>query len=72
MVDILSAAFLIFFVSIRIFPIYSVIMILLPIYSIAYRWVSRKPGSDLGFICNFIADGEFILWGPLLLLGKII
>jgi 4-hydroxybenzoate polyprenyltransferase len=70
--DISSAAIIAFLIATHIFPIYSVIMILLPAYSFVYRWVSQRPGSDLGFLCNFIADGEYLLWGPLLILGKII
>jgi 4-hydroxybenzoate polyprenyltransferase len=70
--DILSAAYLIILVAARTIPLYSLIMVLLPLYSLFYRWAARRPGSDLGFICNFIADGEYLLWGPLLVFGKII
>ena len=70
--DISSAVIIAFLIATRIFPVYSAIMILLPAYSLAYRWVSQRPGSDLSFLCNFVADGEYLLWGPLLILGKII
>lgn len=70
--DFCSAAYLAFLVAIHTFPLYSLVMIFLPLYSLAYRWASKKPGSDLGFLCNFIADGEYLLWGPLLVFGKII
>jgi len=70
--DFASVAYVVVLALTRIFPLYSLVMVILPIYSLAYRWVSRRPGSDLGFLCNFIADGEYLLWGPLLVLGKII
>jgi 4-hydroxybenzoate polyprenyltransferase len=70
--DFSSAAYLTLLVVARVFPIYSLIMLTLPLYSLAYRWISQRPGSDLGFLCNFVADGEYLLWGPILFLGKII
>jgi 4-hydroxybenzoate polyprenyltransferase len=70
--DYSSVAYLAFLVATRTFPFYSLIMVFLPFYSLAYRWISKRPGSDLGFLCNFIADGEYILWGPLLVFGKIL
>lgn len=70
--DILSAAYILILVVVHIFPLYSVIMVLLSAYSFAYRQISLRPGSDLGFLCDFIADGEYLFWGPMLILGKII
>ncbi len=70
--DISSAAYVVLLALSRVFPFYSLIMLLLPAYSIAYRWISQRPGSDLGFLCNFVADSEYLLWGPMLILGKII
>lgn len=70
--DILSVAYVFFLIAVHLFPLYSLIMASLPVYSLIYRWLSRNPGSDLSFLCNFVADGEYILWGPLLFFGKII
>ena len=70
--DLASAVYLSLLVVAHIFPIYSLVMLSLPVYSLVYRWISQKPGSDLGLLCNFVADGEYLLWGPILLFGKII
>jgi len=70
--DLSSAVYLSLLAVARVFPIYSLIMLTLPLYSLAYRWISQRPGADLGFLCNFVADGEYLLWGPILVLGKII
>ena len=70
--DVISAAYLAVLFGVHLLPFYSLIMIVLPAYSIVYRSLSQRPGSDLGFLCNYIADGEYILWGPVLLFGKII
>jgi 4-hydroxybenzoate polyprenyltransferase len=70
--DVFSVAYLLLLIEVHVFPVYSLVMICLPIYSVAYRWVSQRPGSDLGFLCNFVADGEYLLWGPILILGKIL
>jgi 4-hydroxybenzoate polyprenyltransferase len=70
--DVVSAAYIFFLVAIRIFPTFTLLMIFLPAYSLFYRQISQSPGANLGFLCDFVADGEFLIWGPLLLLGKII
>jgi 4-hydroxybenzoate polyprenyltransferase len=70
--DLSSAVYLVLLAAAHIFPIYSLVMLSLPAYSVVYRWVSQRPGSDLGLLCNFVADGEYLLWGPILLFGKII
>jgi len=70
--DLLSAAYIVFLVAAHLFPFYSLVMLFLPLYSLSYRWVSQRPGSDIGFLCNFVADGEYLLWGPILVLGKVI
>jgi len=70
--DVSSAAYITILIATHVLPLYSLVMILLPAYSLVYRRVAQKPGSDLAFLCNFVADGEYLLWGPLLILGKII
>ena len=54
------------------FPLYSMVMIVLPAYSLIYRWFSKLPNSDMEFLCNVVADGEDILWGPVMLIGEIL
>jgi len=70
--DVLSVAYVVALIAIHFFPTYSLIMISLPAYSLAYRWASLRPGVNLGFLCDFVADGEYLLWGPVMLFGKII
>ena len=70
--DVASATYLALLVVTRVSPFYSLIMLSLPAYALFYRWISQRPGSDLGLLCNFVADGEYLLWGPLLLFGKIL
>jgi 4-hydroxybenzoate polyprenyltransferase len=70
--DALSAVYVIALTAIHFFPTYCLVMISLPVYSLVYRWASQRPGANLGVICDFVADGEYLLWGPLMLFGKII
>lgn len=70
--DISSAAYLLALVGVGLFPFYSAIMIVLPVYSVFYRWLSRRPKPDWEFLSTVVADGEDILWGPLTLLGKML
>ena len=70
--DFVSAAYVFLLIAIHVFPAFTLVMILLPAYSLLYRWISQSPGANLGFLCDFVADGEYILWGPLLFFGKII
>jgi len=70
--DFVSAAYIFLLIAIRVFPAFTLVMILLPAYSFVYRRISQSPGANLGFLCDFVADGEYLLWGPLLFFGKII
>jgi len=70
--DFVSAAYIFLLITIHVFPSFTLVMILLPAYSLVYRRISQSPGANLGFLCDFVADGEYLLWGPLLLFGKII
>lgn len=70
--DILSAIYILAFAALRLFPLYSIIMVVLPAYSVIYRWLSRRPRPDWEFLSTVVADGEDILWGPLTLLGRLL
>jgi 4-hydroxybenzoate polyprenyltransferase len=70
--DILSASYLIVLAGLSLFPLYSIILIVLPAYSVVYRWFSRRPHPDWEFLSTVVADGEDILWGPLTLLGSLL
>ena len=45
---------------------------LLPIYSTIYRAFAMQNNANLSFICDVVADAEYILWGPLIYIGKIL
>ncbi|MDG6904431.1 MAG: UbiA family prenyltransferase [Nitrososphaerota archaeon] len=70
--DCLSAAYILILVLINYFPIYTLIGVLLPMYSVIYRYYSIRHNSDLGFLCDVVADGEYLLWGPVFFIGKIL
>jgi len=52
-------------------PFYSLTLLILPVYSSFYRFLARRPRANLGRICDVVADGEYLLWGPILYLGRI-
>ncbi|MHB1867996.1 MAG: UbiA family prenyltransferase [Nitrososphaerales archaeon] len=70
--DILSALYIFSLVAVRLFPVYSLIMVFLPLYSIVYRFLSSRPNANMNYLCDIVADGEYLLWGPVLLIGKIL
>ncbi len=70
-IDALSATYLILLLVAGLIPSYSVTMMLLPIYSTIYRGFAMQSNSNLGFICDVVADAEYLLWGPLIYIGKL-
>ncbi len=72
LIDAFSATYLILLLATNVVPMYAVTLIVLPIYSTVYRAAAMRSNADLNFICDVIADAEYILWGPLIYLGKIL
>ena len=72
LVDAGSAAYLILLLLVGAVPFYSITLISLPVYSTAYRFAAMKGAASLTFICDFVADAEYMLWGPLIYIGKIL
>ena len=70
--DVIAASYIVILAFVRILPEYALLLILLPAYSFFYRWASRKSIASLSFLCDFVADAEYVLWGPLIFLGKVI
>jgi len=70
-IDAASAAYLIALLIAGLVPSYAVTLILLPIYSAIYRGVAMRSNANLSFICDVVADAEYILWGPLIYFGKL-
>jgi 4-hydroxybenzoate polyprenyltransferase len=50
-------------------PSYAITLAVFPLYSSLYRLVSRVADQDL--IRDLVADAEYLLWGPVVFLGKI-
>jgi 4-hydroxybenzoate polyprenyltransferase len=70
--DALSAVYIVSLVVVGFFPLYTLIMISLPLYSIAYRFLLSRPNANINYLCDVVADGEYLLWGPVLFIGKIL
>ncbi|MDG6954570.1 MAG: UbiA family prenyltransferase [Nitrososphaerota archaeon] len=68
-IDGVALAYLAAAVSFGLLPLPAIVLALLPAYSIFYAYLAKKPGADLGFICDVVVDGEYLLWGPLMYIG---
>ncbi len=71
-IDALSAVYLVALLAIGAVPQFALTLMALPIYSTIYRGFAMQSNANLGFICDVIADAEYILWGPLIYIGKIL
>jgi 4-hydroxybenzoate polyprenyltransferase len=72
LVDFLSAIYVVGAILLSLLPAYSAVMLVLPIYSFVYRSLSLRDLTHLDFLCDVVADGEYIFWGALIFFGKII
>jgi 4-hydroxybenzoate polyprenyltransferase len=70
LLDLAAAAYLALAVLLRLLPDYSLVMLALPLYSLWYRYMARARRFSLGFVCDFLADGEYVLWAPLIYAGR--
>jgi 4-hydroxybenzoate polyprenyltransferase len=70
--DGISAVYIFALVAVGFFPMYTLIMVFLPMYSIAYRILSIRTNTNLNILCDLVADSEYLFWGPVLFLGKIL
>lgn len=71
-VDALSAIYLISLLVLGLVPAFAVTLVALPIYSTVYRGLAMGGSTSLAFICDFVADAEYVLWGPLIYIGKVL
>ena len=69
--DLISLLYLAWLEGFSLFPSYAIVLIVLPLYSSYYRWLASSHPAKIDFVCDVVADGEYILWGPLIYLGKI-
>ena len=71
-VDAISAVYLLVVLAAGLVPSFALTLISFPIYSTIYRAFAMRSNANLGFICDFVADAEYALWGPLIYLGKVL
>lgn len=64
-----SVMLIVYAVLVNMVPIYSLMFILLTIYYHAYSIFSKKS-KDLSTFSHIYCDGEYILWYPLIIIGK--
>ena len=50
-------------------PQFALTLAALPLYSMGYTFFARRPGANLNFICDNVADAEDLFWGPLVYVG---
>ena len=68
-IDALALVYLAFAVYLGLLPSTASILGVLPVYSLGYALLARRPKADLGFICDVLVDGEYLVWGPLMYIG---
>ena len=71
-VDLASGLYIGWFAVLRVLPLYAAIMLVFPIYSVFYRRIALRYPSKMGVLCDVVCDGEYILWGPVLVLGRVL
>ncbi len=69
LVDLLSACYCLIMVVFRLLPEYSLVMLIFPAYSFAYRRAAKRT-LDFGYYSDMVADAEYLFWGPLMLIGS--
>ncbi len=72
LIDAASAIYLIILLGASLVPTFAVTLVTLPIYSTIYRAFAMRSNANLAFICDVVADAEYVLWGPLIYIGRII
>jgi 4-hydroxybenzoate polyprenyltransferase len=71
-IDGLSALYILALLFTGAYPRYAATLLALPAYSVFYRLIAVRGNANLNFLCDFVADAEYILWGPLIYLGKLL
>ena len=70
--DAVGIAFVGLAVASGVFPEFALLLVALPLFSLGYRALARRPGANLSFICDNVADAEDLFWGPLVYIGAAI
>jgi 4-hydroxybenzoate polyprenyltransferase len=72
LIDIVSAAYIISTVILNLLPTYTVLAVVFPIYSTIYLQLAKRANANINLLCDVVADGEYLLWGPMIFLGRIL
>ena len=67
--DIASLGYVVVAVAASLLPAFCLGLAIFPFYSLAYRRASNH--SNMNLVRDLVADGEYIMWMPVILLGKI-
>ena len=69
LLDSLSIVYLLAAVVFRLLPGSALPLLVFPLYSFGYRLLLRRANENV--VRDLVADGEYILWMPVILLGKV-
>jgi 4-hydroxybenzoate polyprenyltransferase len=69
LVDVACFVYVVVICAFGIFPSYSLTLAVFPLYSFTYRYLAKR--TDQNVIRDLVADGEYLLWMPVILVGKI-
>lgn len=67
--DLTTLAYIAASVVLGVVPRFALTAIILPLYSLGYSALARRPSARMDFICDVMADGEYLFWGPLMYIG---
>ena len=70
-VDSASALFVLLTVVLGLFPGFLIVTVGFFVYSGVYRHLAQRPNANMNLLCDVVADGEYILWAPVILLGSL-
>lgn len=71
-VDGASALFVLLAVVLGLLPGFLMVTLVLFVYSSVYRYLAQKPNANMNLICDVVADGEYILWAPVIFLASLL
>ncbi|MGI0078433.1 MAG: UbiA family prenyltransferase [Nitrososphaerales archaeon] len=71
-VDFVSGLYILSLVVLGLIPLYASVMLVFPLYSVLYRVLALRYPSKMTLLCDVFCDGEYILWGPVLVLGRVL
>ena len=70
-VDALSCVYIVSLFLIGVFPLFVGLLVVFTPYSMTYRYYARKTPKHKDSLRDFVADGEYIIWGLVTYIGRI-